>query len=757
MQLPHSLAELGAYEQWVVWKYEPDDKGVPTKRLYQPKSPKFYASHSRASTWGSFAEACAAAPNFEGIGFVLTAEDPFCVIDLDAPKGNKGTQEYYDFQREICQKFQSYTEITPSGKGAHIWVRGGLAKGIHSRETGVEIYSHARFMTITGNVYLDLPISERQELIGSLAHYLESLRKKPKQSESIIASSPQRHEDSQVWEMASSASNGAKFRDLWAGNWTAHYGSQSDADFALINIIAFYTRNHEQIVRMFHLSALGQRDKAKRADYLRWMLERCHDTQTDYAQYVGLDEGNFATGGVDALELDACEGAPSDENKMLLPPGLVGEITQFIYANSTHPTEVLSVTGALAMMSGVCGRAYQVMSTGLNQYYLLVAKSGRGKESIPRGVSALLHAAENFQPGASNFFGPNTFASGQALHNYIAENNSFVSFQDEFGKIIPQIAKGFVPAHLGELYKLYLSLYSRSGKNERLSPIRYSDSKKILPTIQRPAFSLYGYSSPDTLFQNLTEAMITDGFIPRFLLMEYTGPRVPFNEGFENVYPHEDLARKVAALCGSALHLNNQNRPINIAFSRQAHNYQREFRAYADAQINDAQNDSFAEIWNRAHLKALKLAGMLAVGKSLHAPTIEQSDLQWAIWLVERDIRMMSAHFEAGEVGEALEQRQIGALRRFVRLWLCEPWEKLRGYKTASESARNAGLIPYRYLAQRCMQLSYYRQDRIGATAALKRAIQTLIETGELLRVNPEDAAKFNCRGAVYARSKFDG
>ena len=50
-----------------------------------------------------------------------------------------------------------------------------------------------------------------------------------------------------------------------------------EADFALVDILAFYSHNKAQIARIFRASALGQRDKAKRNDYVNYMLNKCFD------------------------------------------------------------------------------------------------------------------------------------------------------------------------------------------------------------------------------------------------------------------------------------------------------------------------------------------------------------------------------------------------------------------------------------------------------------------------------------------------
>ena len=57
--------------------------------------------------------------------FVFTQSDPFCGIDLDQCRAANGiiTPE----ARELIRRFDSYTELSPSGTGAHILISAKLA------------------------------------------------------------------------------------------------------------------------------------------------------------------------------------------------------------------------------------------------------------------------------------------------------------------------------------------------------------------------------------------------------------------------------------------------------------------------------------------------------------------------------------------------------------------------------------------------------------------------------------------------------
>src|SRR5262249_23589499 len=91
--------------------------------------------------------------------------------------------------------------------------------------------------------------------------------------------------DESIIAKASTAANGHKFQALFAGNWNGCYRSQSEADFALINIIAFYTQNRAQIARLFRKSALAQTPKdnykhrGDRHGYVASMVEKALSQQ----------------------------------------------------------------------------------------------------------------------------------------------------------------------------------------------------------------------------------------------------------------------------------------------------------------------------------------------------------------------------------------------------------------------------------------------------------------------------------------------
>lgn len=147
--IPVELKEL---QQWVGWKYE--ERGGRLTKI--PKNPRTggNANVGRADTWGNIEEALVAMKkyNLDGIGFVFTETDPFMGVDLDKCLDPE-TGELEPWGRRWVDHFKSYTEITPSGKGLHIIVRGRRPAGFHQcRKDRVEVYDRNRFFTFTGQI-----------------------------------------------------------------------------------------------------------------------------------------------------------------------------------------------------------------------------------------------------------------------------------------------------------------------------------------------------------------------------------------------------------------------------------------------------------------------------------------------------------------------------------------------------------------------------------------------------------------------------
>lgn len=753
-------AELRALPQWVVWRYEDTDSGKPTKVPYSPRTGRL-ASVTDPSTWSTFDEAVNAVANvslhYSGIGFVFTDTDPYAFIDLDDPKGDQAT---YERQLKVYHEFDSYSEISPSGKGLHIIVKGHIPAG--RRRSDIEVYSSLRYATMTGNVYQGkTTINERQSLLQLLWTQMGGgVAQSVYHGDDI-----ERLSDDDVIKRALNAHNGDKFAELLHGNWRNLYQSQSEADIAFIDIIAFYTQNRNQISRLFYASPLGQREKARRVDYVAGMVNKSFDRMLPPVDIDGLrnaieetlaqraqatndrtSQGELFAGSRYQLPADPLP------NVGTVPPGLLGDIAQFIYAASPRPVPEIALAGAIGLMAGVCGRAYNVSGTGLNQYVLLLSATGTGKEAMALGTDKLMGAIRTQVPAAMGFIGPAEIRSDAALLRYLSKNSQcFVSLVGEFGLMMKQMSSPHANASQVGLRRVLLDLYNKSGAGQSLRPTIYSDKDKSIDAIPNPAFTLLGESTPESFFATLDESMIAEGLLPRFMLIEYNGHRVPLNESHTLAAPSFGLIEHFATLCAHCLTLMHGGKTVQVGLDQPAQQLMKDFDKYADAQINAAKKEVLRQLWNRAHIKAMKLAALVAVGVQPYEPVITLSMAEWATSLVQTDTFNLVRRFERGEIGKDSEEtKQISEVVRALTTYVQSPFPEVSSYGVNAK-LHNDKIIPYIYLQRKLVASAAFRNDRSGATQSLKRTIQTLVDNGDIREVGRNDmAVKYGFSGKSY-------
>lgn len=237
--------------QWVAWRWE-QVNGKRTKVPMMVQAVNRKASSTDRATWCSFPEAVAALGNgrqLDGVGFVVTDDDPFVGVDLDHCRDSE-TGLLLPWAQQLVDRLASYTEITPSSEGVRVYIRGILPPGGRKRGP-IEMYETARYFTITGRHLPDTPFSieERTDLLATI--HAETFG--PIREDTLLGTVPGPPldlDDAELIARARNATNGAMFSRLWAGDWSG-YGSQSDADMALANYLAFWTSG--DTLRMDHL------------------------------------------------------------------------------------------------------------------------------------------------------------------------------------------------------------------------------------------------------------------------------------------------------------------------------------------------------------------------------------------------------------------------------------------------------------------------------------------------------------------------
>jgi len=171
---------LKVVDQWICWQAVERD-GKETKIPIKPyhTSGTSRASTTDTSTWRDLEAALtfhrSDRVETDGIGFVFAPEEPIVGIDLDSCRTPE-SGHLTEWAKDIVDRLDSYTEISPSKTGLHILVEGELPPG-RNRRGDVEMYDEARFFTVTTDHLDGTPTNithRRDALLGVHYEYVQT-------------------------------------------------------------------------------------------------------------------------------------------------------------------------------------------------------------------------------------------------------------------------------------------------------------------------------------------------------------------------------------------------------------------------------------------------------------------------------------------------------------------------------------------------------------------------------------------------------
>lgn len=451
----------------------------------------------------------------------------------------------------------------------------------------------------------------------------------------------------------------------------------------------------------------------------------------------------------EASDLPVSEPSSIREFDLPRPPGLLGDIAQYIYSSANYPMKEGAIVAALGLIAGSAGRHFNFNGSGLNLYLLLLAESGRGKESMAKGVDRMVAAVLQNMPGIMDFIGPSAFASGQGLIRLLTKQPSFVSILGEFGMTLQRMNHPRAPEATIRLKQAMLDLYSKSGWGDSLGSTAYSDMEKNTTTVIAPALTIIAESTPGKVLDHLSFDDIDDGFLPRFLPFESKGPRGHANQSAGHP-PSPELVSNFANFVEACLSLRRNDRCVNVLATDEAMLALQSYQYKVDDLFDDKNKEPHERVlFNRAPLNVMRVAALIAVGCTdvrTNTPQIEKAHVKWAIKLVEYCVDVLASRFRAGEVGTG-GARQEAELKKYVIEYLRMSYSGRLTYKVPKKLITDKVHVGFDYLRRRARRCKAFNQDVRGLDRALSDAVAVLVRTGALSK---GDSNKFGMRGEVY-------
>jgi P4 family phage/plasmid primase-like protien len=255
---------LSGRAQWIVWKREYDEGRGSWAKV--PRSPKTgrKCDPTDPGNWADLDTALSAADGFgcSGVGFSLAGDRSITCIDLDHVLNGGEVEEEF---RWIVDGANTFTEVSPSGDGLHVWFACPKPDG-SDRVRGqrgtpgerVEMYDHNRFMTVTGR-----PYGEPRELSGDASGMLgmvygRYLQPQARPTAGSATGARLATGEEEILSRIMRSEQAEKFDALYyRGDLSAYGGDHSRADSALCSILAFWCKRDQTLVdSLFRRSAL---------------------------------------------------------------------------------------------------------------------------------------------------------------------------------------------------------------------------------------------------------------------------------------------------------------------------------------------------------------------------------------------------------------------------------------------------------------------------------------------------------------------
>lgn len=257
--LPPALLKDGRF---CCWRYE-DRDGKLTKVPYNPKTGG-RAQSTNPATFATLETTLKAVERgrYDGLGVGIFGN--VGAVDIDHCIDDNGELSPLAF--DVMDTIKGYTEYSPSGHGLRILFKAAgfqydkARYYINNQKLGLEIYIAGctnKFVTVTGNALTPgLEIEEHGEQLAAVLEKYMVRTKMKKTTPPSASSGPVELDDVALIEKAKKGRNGEQFAALWAGD-TSSYQSQSEADMALCNWLAWWTnKDAARMDRLFRSSGL---------------------------------------------------------------------------------------------------------------------------------------------------------------------------------------------------------------------------------------------------------------------------------------------------------------------------------------------------------------------------------------------------------------------------------------------------------------------------------------------------------------------
>ena len=321
------------------------------------------------------------------------------------------------------------------------------------------------------------------------------------------------------------------------------------------------------------------------------------------------------------------------------PPGLLKNMFEFCEDIAQVPQPELSLVGALALASVVCGRLYRTnMNNFSSMYFMGVAKSGQGKENIKTFIESVLNASDQDKLVVGD-----GYTSSGAVHSVLKIRPTQITIMDEFGKRLEAISNSGNTNKEDGIQTLMEAWGRCHGTlrpdNYSLMAVQEEYKEKMMNRVTyKPAITLVGLSVPKNFYGALNSGRIADGFLNRFVVVESNEPRrvsdlKKYKEPPLNVVNWVNYVRRLKGTLSDA---SRDNAELDISqtvleFDKQSEELLQDFAREIIKRQDILEKDNLEPLLSRSKEKAMRLSLLCTLASNADAKKITADVTKWAI------------------------------------------------------------------------------------------------------------------------------
>jgi hypothetical protein len=255
-------------------------------------------------------------------------------------------------------------------------------------------------------------------------------------------------------------------------------------------------------------------------------------------------------------------------------------------------------------------------------------------------------------------------------------------------------------------------------------------------------------SSTKIFFDTLSESLIQDGLLPRFLVIQYNGPRGYMQNIRKKKLPF-DVYGSLQTIAEKAISYR-QNNAIHVDMDEESEQILTDLDIETTDDINAGADATDEELLNRVHLLSIRVSALLAVADRPEKPVIKRHHVEWSIRFVRGCFDSLRKQFIQGEVGDNCSN-DIQTVRKAVEEYLrMDPTQRMKSKRVGKKVANMEGVVPMSFLHWRLMRTKRFAGMGQQALSYFEKLTNVMVREGALVIVASETPSTLFTKGPCF-------